>query len=97
MKATANPLDFARALSDPTRQEIMKLCCCEWVSVGELAEKLEVTQPTVSHHLAFLRNANLVRVRPEGRRTFYSIDQESVAMCCGELMVNYAPDIEPIA
>ena len=97
MNSKTSPLDFARALSDRTRQEIMKMCCCEWVSVGELADKLEVTQPTVSHHLAFLRDVNLVRVRPDGRQTFYLLNQESVAMCCGELMVNYAPDIERIA
>lgn len=96
MNSTANALDFARALADHTRQEIMKLCCCEWQSVGELADQLEVTQPTVSHHLAFLREANLVRVRPEGRQTFYTLNQDSVAMCCGELMLSYAPDVERI-
>jgi len=93
MNKTADPIEFARALADHTRQEIMKLCCCEWRSVGELAGELDVTQPTVSHHLAFLREANLVHVRPEGRQTFYSLNQEAVASCCGVLMLNYAPDI----
>jgi ArsR family transcriptional regulator len=94
MSKVTDPTEFARALSDPTRQEIMKLCCCEWQSVGELADKLEVTQPTVSHHLAFLREANLVYVRPEGRQTFYTLNQDAVASCCGVLMLNYAPDIQ---
>ena len=94
MSKTVDPIDFARALSDPTRQEIMKLCCCEWKSVGEIADELEVTQPTVSHHLAFLREANLVHVRPEGRQTFYSLNQDAVASCCGVLMLNYAPDVK---
>ncbi|MFQ5922958.1 MAG: ArsR/SmtB family transcription factor [Anaerolineales bacterium] len=93
MNKTADPIKFARALSDGTRQEIMKLCCCEWRSVGELAGELKVTQPTVSHHLAFLREANLVHIRPEGRQTFYALNQEAVASCCGVLMLNYAPDI----
>ena len=57
MNKKTDPTDFAKALSDPTRQEIMKLCCCEWRSVGELADDLNVTQPTVSHHLAVLRDA----------------------------------------
>jgi ArsR family transcriptional regulator len=86
---------FARALADETRQRIMSLCCCEWRSVGEMAEALEVTQPTVSHHLAVLRQAGLVRVRPEGRQTFYTLDQEQIALCCGRLMVRYAPDVAP--
>ncbi len=94
MNKVTDPIEFAKALSDPTRQEIMKLCCCEWRSVGELADDLEVTQPTVSHHLALLRDANLVHVRPEGRQTFYALNQNAVASCCGVLMLNFAPDIK---
>ncbi len=94
MNRVADPIEFAKALSDRTRQEIMKLCCCEWRSVGELADELDVTQPTVSHHLAFLRDANLVHIRPEGRQTFYALDQDAVASCCDVLMLNYAPDVK---
>ena len=54
---------FAKAIADETRQKIMSECCCCWVSVGDLAGRLEVTQPTVSHHLAILRDAGLVNVR----------------------------------
>lgn len=93
MNTTTDPVEFAKALADPTRQEIMKLCCCEWRSVGELADELDVTQPTVSHHLALLRDANLVHIRPEGRQTFYTLNQDAVASCCGVLMLRYAPDI----
>ncbi len=84
---------FARALADKTRQEIMKLCCCEWSPVGELAATLKLTQPTISHHLAILREAGLVNVRPEGRQTFYTLNQEQVAVCCGTLILDYAPDV----
>jgi DNA-binding transcriptional ArsR family regulator len=97
MNKVTDSIEFAKALSDPTRQKIMKLCCCEWRSVGELADDLEVTQPTVSHHLAFLRDANLVHVRPEGRQTFYALNQNAVASCCGVLMLNFAPDIKELA
>lgn len=92
---TPDPIAFARALADNTRQEIMTMCCCEWRSVGELADSLDVTQPTVSHHLAFLREADLVIARPEGRQTFYMLNQDQVAKCCGVLMVDYAPDLAP--
>ncbi|MEE9217044.1 MAG: metalloregulator ArsR/SmtB family transcription factor [Anaerolineales bacterium] len=96
MNSKPDPIEFAKALSDRTRQEIMKLCCCEWRSVGALADELKVTQPTVSHHLAFLRDANLVHIRPEGRQTFYTLNQSSVAACCGVLMQNFAPDIQEL-
>src|SRR5665647_2099267 len=42
--------------------------------VCEMTGPLDVSQPLVSHHLAFLRDAGLVRMRDEGARTYYSID-----------------------
>jgi ArsR family transcriptional regulator, arsenate/arsenite/antimonite-responsive transcriptional repressor len=92
-RSNPDPMLFYRALSDETRQEVMKLCCCAWISVGEIADRLHVTQPTVSHHLAVLREAGLVRVKKEGRQSFYSLNQEHIAVCCGNLMTNYAPNI----
>jgi ArsR family transcriptional regulator, arsenate/arsenite/antimonite-responsive transcriptional repressor len=87
-----NPVLFAKALSDETRQKIMNLCCCTSLSVNEIVDKLDVSQPTVSHHLAILREADLVTVREEGKQTFYSLNQENVATCCGQLMVKFAPE-----
>jgi ArsR family transcriptional regulator len=89
-----NPVLFAKAISDETRQKIMKICCCESISVNEIVEKLDVSQPTVSHHLAILREANLVTTREDGKQTFYSLNQEHVAFCCGQLMVKFAPETE---
>jgi len=87
-------VDFAKALADPTRQQIMELCCCEWVSVGDLAKEVGVSQPTVSHHLAVLREAELVDIRNEGKHSFYSLNQEQMAFCCGQLIQVFAPESE---
>ena len=87
-----NPVLFAKAISDETRQKIMNICCCDSLSVSEIVEKLDVSQPTVSHHLAILREADLVTVREEGKQTFYSLNQENVAVCCGQLMIKFAPE-----
>jgi DNA-binding transcriptional ArsR family regulator len=89
-----NPVLFAKAIADETRQKIMSECCCCWISVSDIVEKLDpqVSQPTVSHHLAILREAGLVDVREEGKQTFYTLNQERVAMCCGQLMVKFAPE-----
>ncbi len=90
---TPNVVEFAKALADDTRQKIMKLCCCDWISVSDIVEQLGgVTQPTVSHHLAILRDAGLVKVREQGKQTFYSLNQERVASCCGQLVINFAPE-----
>jgi DNA-binding transcriptional ArsR family regulator len=89
-----DPVLFAKAISDETRQKIMKLVCCTSLSVTEIVEKLDVSQPTVSHHLAILRDAGLVTVREEGKQTYYSLNQENVAICCGQLMIKFAPETE---
>ena len=87
-----DPVLFAKALADETRQKIMNFCCCEWRSVNAIVDKVAVSQPTVSHHLAILREAGLVNVREEGKQTFYTLNQERVVACCGQLMVKFAPE-----
>ena len=89
-----NSVLFAKAIADDTRQQIMKLCCCHELSVGEIVEKTSVSQPTVSHHLAILREANLVVVRNEGKQTYYTLNQENMALCCGQLLQVFAPESE---
>ncbi len=91
---TANAITFAKALADDTRQEIMRLLCCEWLSVNDVVAALDgrVNQPTVSHHLKLLTEANLVHLRQEGRQRFYSLNQEHFTVCCGLLMRNFAPN-----
>jgi ArsR family transcriptional regulator len=82
--------EFTKAIADPTREKIMVFCCCRWRSVGEVADHMGVTQPTVSHHLAILREAGLVEVRPEGKHTFYRLNQTHMAACCDELKQIFA-------
>lgn len=84
---------FAKAMADETRQKIMRLLCCSWLCVNDVVTQLdEVRQPTVSHHLSILREAGLVHTRREGKQIFYSLNQDAVAVCCGMLMQNFAPE-----
>lgn len=95
MKTKAPSVDavaFAKVLSDPTRQQIMECCCCEWKNVNQIVEAVDVSQPTVSHHLAVLKDANLVIARDQGKNTFYTLNQERVAVCCGQLINIFAPE-----
>jgi len=84
---------FTKALADETRQEIMRLLCGEWLTVNDVVDKLEgkVKQPTVSHHLKLLEEANLALVRQEGRQRFYTLNQEKVTFCCGRLSNCFTP------
>ena len=95
-KKTVNPITFAKALADETRQKIMGLCCCKWLSVGEIVEELSVSQPTVSHHLSILRSAGLVDSRREGKQVFYSLNQEKIADACCQLAGDFAPELDVI-
>jgi DNA-binding transcriptional ArsR family regulator len=91
-----DPVLFAKAIADETRQKIMRICCCSWISVGEIVGKLNVTQPTVSHHLAVLRDADLVEAREEGKQTFYRLNQKRMTVCCGSLLAVFAPEENPV-
>jgi ArsR family transcriptional regulator len=91
---TFDPVLFAKAIADDTRQKIMSECCCCWLSVNEIVEKFDFSQPTISHHLAILRDAGLVSIRQEGKQTFYTLNQENIAVCCGQIMLKFAPESE---
>ncbi len=89
-------VDFAKAMADENRQRVMRLLCCRWLCVNDIvAEMRNVSQPTVSHHLGILREAGLVHARREGKQVFYSLNQDEVAVCCGRLMRNFAPELAP--
>lgn len=62
------------ALSDPTRQALLERLRERPHSVGELAQRLPVSQPAVSQHLRVLREAGLVTLRKDGARRIYSLD-----------------------
>jgi len=76
--------DLFDALADSTRRDIVTLLReadnpAGEMSVGELVEKLGMTQPTVSKHLKVLRDVGLVLVREEGQHRFYRLDEAPLA------------------
>ena len=88
-----NSVLFAKAIADETRQKIMALLCCNWLCVSDVVARLgDVRQPTVSHHLSILREAELVHTRREGKQIFYALNQEAIAACCGNLVLKFAPE-----
>ncbi|MFO0957214.1 MAG: autorepressor SdpR family transcription factor [Isosphaeraceae bacterium] len=63
-----------KALSDPTRREILRLLTGGERSAGELAERFDINKPTVSHHFAVLKEADLIRSRRQGQQVIYSLN-----------------------
>ena len=93
-RKTIDTVEFAKALADETRQKIMALCCCRELSVNEIVEALDVTQPTVSHHLAILKRAGLVHTERRGKQVLYTLNQESLVDGCCQVAVVFAPEVE---
>ena len=65
--------DKFAAFSDPTRLRILHLLCDGELCVGDLVEILDMPQPTVSRHLAYLRRSALVETRKSGLWMYYSL------------------------
>ena len=63
-----------KALSDPTRRQILKLLQRGSRSAGELAESFDITKGSLSHHFSVLKGAELVRTRREGQQIIYSLN-----------------------
>lgn len=63
-------------LADPTRLRLLSVLGQGSLSVTELSACLGLSQPRVSHHLSILLRANLVRVRREGARAFYTRESQ---------------------
>jgi ArsR family transcriptional regulator len=85
-----------RALGDPTRfrmvQEIAaggELCC------GQVAERFDVTQPTISHHLKVLCLAGLLSVRNQGKHRYISVNQPLLSNLASLLPVRLMPARRP--
>ena len=57
-----------KALSDPTRREILRILSHGERTAGELAEPFDMTKPSMSHHFAVLKEADLIRSRREGQQ-----------------------------
>jgi DNA-binding transcriptional ArsR family regulator len=66
-------------LAEPRRREILDLLRDGERPVGELVERLALTQPTVSKHLRILRGAGLVEVRRDAQRRLYRLRLQPLA------------------
>ncbi|HEY8040368.1 MAG TPA: metalloregulator ArsR/SmtB family transcription factor [Polyangiaceae bacterium] len=69
--------ELYRVLSEPARLRLLALAADEELSIGELAELLQESQPNVSRHAAALRQAGLLRDRREGTRTLVRLAPEA--------------------
>jgi DNA-binding transcriptional ArsR family regulator len=104
--AAAQPLDHSslsqnevailaetfRLLGDPSRLKILLTCLPGPISVGDIAEKLDLSLSLVSHHLRLLRGARLVRGERRAKQIFYEIADQHVSQVLQDMATHISED-----
>src|ERR1700687_1744853 len=63
-----------KAIADPTRREILRLLRRGEVTAGDLAQRFDMTKPTMSHHFSVLKDADLLTSRRDGQQIWYGLN-----------------------
>ena len=92
-------LNFFKVLANESRLKILGILANRECSVEELAALLQLKEPTISHHLAKLKQLSLVNMRPEGNTHLYQLDSEALQSISKEIftpdnMASLAEDVE---
>ncbi|MFZ5590351.1 MAG: autorepressor SdpR family transcription factor [Bacillota bacterium] len=66
--------DTFKALSDPTRRQILRLLQQGDLTAGEIAGHFNISKPSISHHLQILKQAGLVLDQRQGQNIYYSLN-----------------------
>lgn len=74
-----------KALSDPTRREILEMLKQHNMSAGDIASHFNVSNATISHHLTILKNAGLIDDEKVGKYIYYDINLSVVEEILGWL------------
>jgi len=74
MARTPTTADAFNAVAEASRRDLLDALGTEEVTVGDLVDRLGLSQPQVSKHLGVLRAVGLVVVRVDGRRHWYRVN-----------------------
>ena len=66
--------DTLKALSDPTRREILQMLREGSKSAGEISDKFDITAAAISRHLSVLKEADLIRDQRDGKFIIYTLN-----------------------
>lgn len=69
--------EFFKALGDETRLKIIRMLSEKEMCVCEVIDRLDLSQPAISHHLKILRQAGLVKDTKEGKWVYYALDESA--------------------
>lgn len=83
--------DAFKALSDPTRRQILELLAKEDMSAGDIASHFSISAPSVSHHLHILREADLVADTRVRQSIVYRLRRQKLEDMARWLIVTFGP------
>lgn len=63
-----------KALNDPTRREILEMLREGDMTAGEIADRFNISKPSISHHLDLLKQADMVVSVKKGQYIYYSLN-----------------------
>ncbi len=63
-----------KALNDQTRRDILELLKEKELTAGEIADKFDISKPSISHHLDLLKQAGLIEADKQGQFIYYSLN-----------------------
>jgi DNA-binding transcriptional ArsR family regulator len=66
--------DVFKALSDPTRRNILKLLRSKDLCAGDIWSAFEMSKPSITHHLNILTASGLIHREKRGQNVFYSLN-----------------------
>ena len=81
-----------RLLGDPSRLKILLSCLAGPISVGDIAERLDLSLSLVSHHLRLLRGARLVKGVRHAKHIFYEIADQHVSQVLQDMATHIVED-----
>jgi len=69
-----DPQPTFRAIADPTRRAIVSMLARSDMTIGEVADRFDMTRPAIAKHLGVLREGGLISVRVNGRERVHSLE-----------------------
>ncbi|KNF07305.1 transcriptional regulator, ArsR family [Gottschalkia purinilytica] len=81
-KKMEEKVEIFKALSDANRLVILELLSCGEMCACDIMDNLDLSQPTISHHMKILQQSGLINKEKRGKWMFYSINKDKVDSLC---------------
>ena len=85
-----------RALSSTVRRKILAYLSSQTLTAGEIADRFEMSKPSVSKHLSILENAGLIVGKKKGQFIHYTLVQESLVNSLNGFIQEVCPVSRPL-